>query len=125
MRHLLFRSAWIVPAILLVSCATQENGNGLGPLSSIPAGVAQEGTLANAKLVADASESMFEHLQIPVSERANTHFLKFVIQPPVGPAGRKAWREMWILMKDEKPGRRFILTFQEDGTGSADFRVEG
>lgn len=110
-------------ALLLSSC--QSGPNGLPPVSSIPPSVAKEGTLANAKLVEDTSNALFDNLVISSTDRLQTRILKFVIQQPVGPAGRKAWREMWILMKDGSAGRRFIVTFSEDGAGSADFKIEG
>jgi hypothetical protein len=87
--------------------------------------VSEEGTIANAKLVEDATNALLDELRIPAAERSAVKILKFVIQQPIGATGKKAWRETWILMKEGKAGRQFIVTFQEDGTGAADFRFEG
>jgi hypothetical protein len=64
------------------------------------------------------------YFQVPEHERAQTKVLKFVIQQPVGAPGRKAWREMWIVMRPAG-GAQFIATFREDGTGSANFEFQG
>lgn len=108
----------VLPALLLVSCESTQSG--LKPLSQIPPSVAAEGTLANSNLIRDASHTLYEGLKIPVNERAVTRILKFVIQQPVGPVGKKAWREMWIVQRGGNH-LSFIVTFTEDGAGSADF----
>jgi hypothetical protein len=46
-----------------------------------------------------------------------------VIQQPVGPTGKKAWREVWVY-DPQKSARAFTITFQEDGTGSASYAIE-
>ena len=53
----------------------------------------------------------------------NKRVTKFVIQQPVGMPGRKAWREMWIY-DIEGANQPFILTFREDGQGSANFEIK-
>jgi hypothetical protein len=108
----------------LLLCACQSTDDGLAPVSQIRPGVAPEGSLANAKLLADASNALFEQLQIPAIERLQTKILKFVIQQPVGPVGKKAWRESWVIMRAGGDGQ-FIVTFREDGAGSANFEFEG
>ena len=118
----LIRLTPIMSALLLLSCASPDSTGRLPAVSSIPAGVSKEGTIANAKLVEDATTALFTKLQISEVERPTVKVLKFVIQQPVGPVGKKAWREMWVLMKDGKPGRQFIVTFQENGFGAADFQ---
>jgi hypothetical protein len=86
--------------------------------------VSKEGTIANAKLVEDATNAFLAKLQIPEGERPNVKIWKFVIQQPVGPIGKKAWRELWVLKKDGKVSQQSIVTFREDGMGSADFQFE-
>ena len=126
MKTVLVRIACVASTLVFASCASSSgNGGGLRPVSSIPPSVSKEGTIANPKLVEDATNALLSGLHIPESERSTINLLKFVIQQPVGPSGKKAWREMWIVMKDGKAGGQFILTFQEDGNGSADFRIEG
>lgn len=122
----LTKIACIAPTLLLLSCSSPGNSSSsLPPVSSIPASVSKEGTIANAKLGDDATNALFAKLQIPEAERSQVKIAKFVIQQPAGSTGKKAWREMWILIKEGKAGRQFIVTFQEDGKGSADFRFEG
>jgi len=114
-----------IPLALLLSACASTSANELAPVSKIPPSVAKEGTLANAKLVEDATKALFDGLQIAESERLQIKIIKFVIQQPVGPAGKKAWRETWVLMRAEKAGGQFIVTFREDGAGSANFQFEG
>lgn len=104
--------------VLLSSCESTQSG--LKPVSQIAPGVAAEGTLANTKLVADASDALYAALKVPLSEQPQTKILKFVIQQPVGPIGKRAWREMWMFMRGSE-NISFIVTFTEDGTGSANF----
>lgn len=73
--------------------------------------------MANQTLTRDAS------LAIRKITGGNKAITKFVMQDPVGRQGRKAWREMWIYDVDgaHKP---FIMTFREDGQGSAHFEIQ-
>lgn len=89
----------------------------LPPVSSISQRTVAEGTLANQKLTNDATVAL---RKIAGGKKPVT---KFVIQDPVGPKGRKAWREMWIYDIDgaHKP---YIMTFREDGKGSAYFEIQ-
>lgn len=105
----------LILAIVGVGCTTSEQG--LAPLSSVPPGVAKEGSLANPALAQDAS------LAIRKIMGANKRVIKFVIQQPVGSTGRKAWREMWVF-DPERKAIQFILTFRENGQGSADFQIQ-
>jgi hypothetical protein len=125
MKTSLNRLALLLPSLFLFSCASADTTGGLAPVSRIPAGVSKEGTLANTKLVEDATNALFAKLQIAKDEQPKVKIMKFVIQQPVGSIGKKAWREMWILMKDGKAGHNYIMTFQEDGAGSADFKIDG
>jgi hypothetical protein len=104
----------IASLIALSGCAT--NPNELAPLSSVNA-TATEGTLTNHVLAQDAS------LAIRKIMNGNKKVTKFVLQQPVGPAGSKAWREMWVYDADGA-SQMFIMTFKEDGQGSADFEIE-
>lgn len=113
------KAALLLPLLVLLA-ACESTQSGLKPLSQIAPSVAAEGTLANAKLLADASEALYAALKVAPDERGQTKILKFVIQQPVGPVGKKAWREMWIFMRGGE-SISFIVTFTEDGTGSADF----
>jgi hypothetical protein len=123
MKALITLVIFVPLALLLSSC--QSSTGGLPPVSSIPPSVSKEGTLANAKLVEDTSNALLDKLGISFADRPQTKILKFVIQQPVGPAGKSAWREMWILMKDGRAGDPFIVTFREDGNGSASYQIEG
>ena len=86
-------------------------------MSSVRPGVVSEGTLANPVLAQDAS------LAIRKLMGGNKRVIKFVIQRPVGQPGRKAWREMWVY-DPEGVKAQFIMTFREDGQGSADFGIQ-
>ena len=99
----------------LSSCSTEPSG--LAPLSTVNT-VAKEGTLANATLARDASLVIRK-----LNNNRSAKVLKFVLQQPVGSAGSKAWREMWIYDPNQAK-RSYILTFREDGQGSADFEIK-
>ncbi|HTI99301.1 MAG TPA: hypothetical protein VL527_10500 [Dongiaceae bacterium] len=104
---------FLITALALASCSSP---NSLPPLSSIRPSVATEGTLANEQLVRDTTAAI--HKLIGGTESV----VPFVIQKPVGQPGRKAWRELWVY---DPAGRQqqFIITFQEDGKGSADYTI--
>jgi len=100
-------------SVILVSCGTQT----LSPLSQAPPIVSKEGTLANPVLARDASLALRK-----IMNGQNKQVIKFVIQKPVGRTGAKAWREMWIF-DPQGQKRNFVMTFQEDGQGSANFSI--
>jgi len=115
MKTLLIPTIIISLSLLLASCSS--NTGELPPLSSVRPGNVAEGTLANPVLARDAS------LAIRKVTGGNKKVIKFVIQKPVGMQGKKAWREMWIF--DPKgASKQFIMTFREDGQGSADFEIQ-
>ena len=101
--------------MMLASCSTSSSE--LAPLSSVSPTVASEGTLANHVLAQDAS------LAIREIEGSNKPVVKFVLQEPVGMPGNKAWREMWIF-DPEGVKKHYIVTFREDGQGSANFELQ-
>ncbi len=104
----------LIGVILISSCSTPGE---LPPFSSVRPGVAKEGTLTNPVLAQDAS------LAIRKVAGGNKRVIKFVVQQPVGQPGRKAWREIWVY--DPKGAtKQFIMTFREDGQGSADFQIQ-
>lgn len=105
-----------VLGMMLSACAPSDP-SGLPPISSIPPTTTKEGSLANKALTQDATQAI---RKVTGSSGA---LVKFVIQQPVGPVGKKAWREVWV---HEPKGleQSFILTFREDGQGSADFEIE-
>jgi hypothetical protein len=104
---------FLITALALSSCSSP---NRLLPLSSVRPSIAKEGTLANEQLVRDTTAAI--HKLVGGTEPVSP----FVIQKPVGPPGRKAWRELWVY---DPKGRQqqFIITFQEDGKGSADYTI--
>ena len=104
----------LIAALALSSCSSP---NLLPPVSSVRPGVAMEGTLANEQLVRDATTAL--HKIVGGTEP----FVKFVVQQPVGPSGKKAWREVWVYNLKIRP-KQFIITFQEDGKGSADYAIQ-
>lgn len=104
-------------AIMLGAC---QSGGQLKPISEIEPGVAKEGTIANAKLIADTTAAL-ESLpfgSIPGGARV----IKFVIQQPVGIPGSRSWREMWIA-DPEGDSKSFLITFRETSYG-ADYEIE-
>jgi hypothetical protein len=106
----------IMTSMMLFGCASS---NELPPISQIKPSVAEEGSLANEKLIADATTGLIESANI----QADAKILKFVIQRPMGSAGQKAWREMWIV-SPESNSMRFIITFKEAGPNAADFEIQ-
>ena len=106
------KTTLLISALFLFGCATS---NELKPISQIKPSVAQEGSLANQKLINDATAGLVQNTNISKDAK----ILKFVIQQPVGKVGERAWREMWIV-EDKK----FIMTFREVGLNAADFEVQ-
>jgi len=104
-------------ALLSTSCSPSNNGDPLPPISSIKPSLSREGSLANATLTKDASQAIRKVMG------REAKFAKFVIQQPVGPVGKKAWREIWIYEPEAKQ-QHFLVTFREDGQGSAGFEIE-
>jgi len=104
----------LIGALFICSCSNPDT---LPPLSSVRAGVAKEGSLANTALTRDAS------LAIRKLTGGNKQIIKFVVQQPVGQPGHKAWREVWVY-DPERAGIKFIMTFRENGQGSADFEIK-
>lgn len=113
----------LIASLLLIGC--QSTHNKLAPVSQIPAGVAREGSLANEALIRDTSAAIYKQLNLSESDIAKgVKIIKFVIQQPVGDVGRKAWRELWVYNPGSPDSASYIITFQEDGTGSADFIIQ-
>ena len=106
----------IMTSMMLFGCA---NSNELPPISQIKPSVAEEGSLANKQLIADATAGLIASANI----QADAKIIKFVIQKPVGTAGQRAWREMWIV-SPENNSMRFIITFKEAGLNAADFEIK-
>jgi len=111
-----FIAIMIMTSMMLFGCASS---NELPPISKINPSVAEEGSLANEKLIADARAGLIESANI----KSDTKIIKFVIQQPMGSAGERAWREMWIV-SPESNSMRFIITFRETGLNSADFEIQ-
>ena len=106
----------ILSGMMLFGCA---NSNELPPISQIKPSVAKEGSLANQKLIADTTAGLIQLANI----KAEDKIIKFVIQQPVGAAGQRAWREMWIV-NPESNSMRFIITFREAGLDAANFEIQ-
>jgi len=111
MKTILLTTLTITLALLFVGCSTTTGE--LPPLSSVRPSNVGEGTLANPVLAQDAS--------LAIRKVAGGN--KRVIQQPVGMPGKKAWREMWVYDPEGTP-KQFIMTFREDGQGSADFEIQ-
>jgi len=105
----------IMLAALISGCATS---NELPPISEIEPSTAQEGSLANEKLIADATAGLQRAAGVPPSAT----IVKFAIQEPVGSPGSRAWRELWVVNPNTN-ARQYIITFREDGLGAADFEI--
>ncbi len=76
----------------------------------------QQGTLANQALIRDATAAIHQ------LNGGKKPIAKFVIQQPVGTVGKMAWRESWIY-DPEGAKLKYIMTFEEDGTGSASYEI--
>ena len=111
-----FIAIMIMTGMMLFGSA---NSNALPPISQIKPSVAEEGSLANEKLIADATAGLIASANI----QADAKILKFVIQQPMGVAGQRSWREMWIV-SPETNSMRFIITFKEVGLSAADFEIQ-
>lgn len=102
---------------LLSGCQSTEEPQSA---SQIKPGVEKEGTLANTKLISDAKAA----LELVVGSAINnSELLKFVIQQPVGEAGSRSWREMWVVKTSENTAQ-YLMTFTESGLGAAYFEIK-
>ena len=104
----------LIAALVLSSCSSPDR---LPPFPPRRGAVAVEGTLANEQLLRDATAALHKIVG------GTQPITKFIAQQPVGPSGKKAWREVWLY---DPNGRKemFLITFQEDGKGSADYTIE-
>lgn len=109
-------TALAISLALLTGCKTTQE---LKPISQIKPSVAKEGTLANEKLISDATAGLEE---VTRTSLKTSEVLKFVIQQPVGEVGSRAWRELWIV-KTPDSETQFLLTFKEAGLGAANFEI--
>ncbi|MEM9282168.1 MAG: hypothetical protein AAGA96_10095 [Verrucomicrobiota bacterium] len=100
---------------VFTGCVTTQDQ--LPPLSTVNT-VAKEGTLADHVLAKDASLAIRK-----IMGGGSQRVIKFVLQQPVGSPGNMAWREMWVY-DPEGTKKAFVMTFREDGQGSADFEIQ-
>ena len=109
-------STMIFTSVMLLGCVTS---NQLASLSQMPPSVVSEGSLANAKLINDATAALIK----AGYAQSNSQIAKFVMQQPRGSAGQRAWREMWVVNPTGNSAR-FVITFKEDGQNAADFEIQ-
>ena len=85
----------------------------------------REGSLANQQLQSDAMVGCLAVMKRQgYTQDSLPSPMAFVIQKPVGKAGSKAWREMWIFNDINIDQNNLIMTFREDGLGSASFEIQ-
>lgn len=111
--------AAIVFAFVLSGCQTSAQ---LEPASAIKPNVASEGTLANEKLVSDATAGL-QNILGKAAFTSETKIVKSVVRQPFGSPGAQLWEEMWVV---DSQGTRtpFLMTFKETGSGSANFMIK-
>jgi len=109
----------VLATIFMGGCQTTGE---LPPVSQIQPGVAEEGSLADEKLISDATVGIAGLLP-DANITETTDIAKFVIQQPVGSPGSRAWREMWTIFVDDEATDSFLITFREDGLGAASFDI--
>jgi hypothetical protein len=111
---------FLIAISLCIVAGCQTSGD-LKPVSQIAPGVSEEGSLANEKLIQDATAGIAAILKIP-NMPSDARVLKFVIQQPVGQPGSRAWREMWVV-KAAALNESFLITFKESAMEAADFEI--
>ena len=109
-------AASMMTSMMMFGCAAS---NQLPPLSKMPQSVVSEGSLANAKLINDATAALIK----AGYAQPSSQIVKFVMQQPKGSAGQRAWREMWVV-NPKGDSERFVITFTEDGQNAADFEIQ-
>lgn len=107
---------FLLSAIVAFGLSACSGSSGLPPLSSVKPDAVQQGTLASKELVEHATASLYK------LNGGKKPIDKFVIQQPVGKPGKLEWRESWIY-DPAGSKRKFILTFEEDGTGAAEYEI--
>ena len=95
-----------------------------GELSTLPAGTIRKGSLANQKLIFDASVAASGKLaQMGYTyDPRRHHFQPYVVSNPRGTPGQRRWTERWIFSID---GKEIPITidFSEDGLGAANYTI--
>lgn len=115
----------LLTSICLIGASCQSTSSDLPPISKIKPTASKEGSLANQKLKSDALAGCLEVMKSRgYTQESLPSPLAFVIQKPVGKTGSKAWREMWIFNNINIDDNNLIMTFREDGQGSASFEIQ-
>ena len=94
------------------------------PKETLPAGVLRKGSLANEKLITDASVAAVGKLAT-MGHTVDPHkvtFQPYVVAMPKGRPGSRAWTERWYFTVK---GKQVPVTieFSEDGLGAANYTI--
>lgn len=106
----------MMTSMMMFGCAAS---NQLPPLSQMSPSVVSEGSLANVKLINDATGALIK----AGYAQPSSQIVKFVMQQPKGIVGQRAWREMWVV-NPKGDSERFVITFTENGQSAADFEIQ-
>jgi len=111
-------------ALTLVASRPTPSSAAESEISSLPAGTIRKGSLANQKLIFDASVAASGKLaQMGYTYDPRRHsFQPYVVSNPRGTPGQRHWTERWIFAIS---GKDIPLTidFSEDGLGAANYTI--
>lgn len=92
------------------------------PAPSPTAGPLRKGTLANAKLIADATMGVMAKVATLGCEKFDS-YEPYIVAMPQGKPGSQVWRERWIVHCSNQT-YPIDLRFNESGLNAADWTVE-
>jgi hypothetical protein len=105
---------WLV---LLIIAAVPARGDDL----PLPDGVIRRGSLANAKLMADAKLGVVAKVGTMGCSKPE-RLEPFIVAMPTGPTGQQEWKELWVVSGCNST-YPVNIAFREAGQGAADWTI--
>ena len=107
----------LVCLVLLTVAALPVRGDDL----PLPDGVIKSGSLANAKLIADAKLGVAAKVGAMGCSKPE-RLEPYIVAMPTGPAGQQAWKELWVVSGCNSQ-YSVSIDFREAGQGAADWTI--
>lgn len=112
----------LVTGIIISLCSCGPTTGGPGH-QDLPPGAVQVGSLANPKLIKDATVGVFQKLMSKGHDMKGEHqIMPYVMSKPSGPKGSRSWTEQWYV----KVGNDWFpvtIDFKESGARNADWSI--
>jgi hypothetical protein len=107
----------VVWLVLLIGIALPARGDDV----PLPEGAIKRGSLANAKLIADAKLGVAAKVGAMGCSKPE-RLDPFIVAMPTGPTGQQEWKELWVVSgcNSKYPVN---IDFKEAGQGAADWTI--